>query len=225
MSAPQSQPHLDEIRDKLLDAALSEAVFAGWSAATLQTAAKQAGIDPGAVDLACPRGVVDLLVYWSHAADKKMLETLEQADLDAMRVRERVSFAVQARLDAIGPAHKEAASRAAARLAMPDTSFTSKRLLWHTADAIWRALGDPSTDYNFYTKRAILSGVLGSTMMVWFEGDDTRTAAFLERRIENVMQFERFKGQMRKRLAKWPDPVAILAKLRYGAGKARPRRM
>lgn len=225
MSETQNQPHLDKIRKSLLKHALPGAAFDGWSAASLQAAAKAAGIDPGAVELACPRGVVDLLVFWSHEADREMLARLKAADLKAMRVREGASFAVQARLDAIGTMHQEAASRAAARLSMPDAIFTGKRLLWRSADAIWRALGDPSTDYNFYTKRAILSGVLGSTMLVWFEGDAERTQGFLDRRIENVMQFERFKGKVRKAKAKWPDPIAGLAKFRYGTGKARPRRM
>ncbi len=225
MTDTQDQPHLDKIRAKLLDAMLCNAAFEGWSATALSEAACEAEVDPGAVELACPRGVIDLLCFWSREADREMLSVLDAADLEAMRVRERVVFAVQARLKAIGEDNREAASRAAARLSMPDTLVTGKRLLWQSADKIWRALGDPSTDYNFYTKRVILSGVLGSTLMVWFEGDEERTNAFLERRIENVMQFERFKGKARAMKAKWPDPLAVLAKLRYGTGKARPRRM
>jgi len=225
MNHLSDQPHLDKIRAVLLNAMLQKAAFEGWTAAALQSAAQETGTDPGAVELACPRGVIDLLHYWSRELDRDMLATLEQTDLNAMRVRERVTFAVRARLDAIGDNNREAASRAAARLATPDALMVGKRLLWQSADAIWRALGDPSTDYNYYTKRAILSAVLGSTMMVWFEGDDERTDRFLDRRIENVMQFERFKGKVRKAKEKWPDPLAALSRFRYGTGKARPRRM
>ncbi len=223
--APQEQPHLDRIRVEVLGAALELAPFEGWTAQTLAQAAAAAVIDPGALELACPRGVVDLLSYWSAQCDRTMLKALEDADLDAMRVRERVTFAVQQRLAAIGPQHREAASRAAARLAMPDALITAKQLLWQSADAIWRALGDRSTDYNYYTKRAILSAVLGSTLMVWLDGDEDRAAAFLDRRIENVMAFERFKGRVRQARAQWPDPIKALARLRYGSGRARPRRM
>ena len=222
---PKQQPHLDRIRAQLLSAALPLAPFEGWSAHTLNEAAASAGLDPGAVELACPRGVLDVLAYWSARSDRTMVAALEQAGPGAMRVRERVTFAVQQRLAAIGAQNREAASRAAARLAMPDALITAKQLLWQSADAIWRALGDRSTDYNYYTKRAILSGVLGSTLMVWLDGDEQRTAAFLDRRIENVMAFERFKGRVRKARARWPDPVKVLSRLRYGTGRARPRRM
>ena len=218
------QPHLERIREALLQALLPIAPFEGWSAASLAQAAKLAGIDPGAVDLACPRGVLDVLAHWSQACDAAMAVGLEKADLKAMRVRDRVTFAVQARLQSIGAEHREAASRAAARLSMPDAALAGKKLLWQSADAIWRALGDTSTDYNYYTKRAILSAVLGSTLMVWLEGDDERTHAFLDRRIGNVMAFERFKGKLRNARAKWPDPVKVLARLRFGSGRARPRR-
>jgi ubiquinone biosynthesis protein COQ9 len=225
VNALPEQPHLDKIRQTLLDALLNEAAFEGWSTGSLRDAAARTGTDIGAVELACPRGVIDIFTYWSHKMDQAMVEVLAQTDLAAMRVRERVTFAVQARLDAIGEKHREAASRAAARLSMPDAAFTGKRLLWQSADAIWRALGDPSTDYNFYTKRAILSAVLGSSFLVWLEGDDVRAKQFLDRRIENVMQFERLKGKVRKAKEKWPDPIALLARLRYGRGRARPRRM
>jgi ubiquinone biosynthesis protein COQ9 len=225
MNHLSDQPHLDKIRAALLAAMLPRAAFEGWTAAALQSVAQETGTDPGAVELTCPRGVVDLLRYWSRELDRDMLATLAKADLSAMRVRERVTFAVRARIDAIGDDNREAASRAAARLATPDALMAGKQLIWQSADAIWRALGDPSTDYNYYTKRAILSAVLGSTMMVWFEGDDERTDRFLDRRIENVMQFERFKGKVRKTKEKWPDPLAALSRFRYGTGKARPRRM
>ncbi len=221
----QNQPHLDKIRDALLGAVLQNAAFEGWSEKSLRDAAAKTDTDPGAVELACPGGIVDLLRYWSMQIDRDMLAVLDKADLKSMRIRDRVTFAVKARIDAIGEDRREAASRAAARLSSPDALLTGKRLVWQSADAIWRALGDPSTDYNFYTKRAILSGVLASTMMVWFEGDEARTNAFLDRRIENVMQFERLKGKVRKMKANWPDPVAFAARLRHGRGRARPRRM
>ena len=225
IDSPNAQPHLDKIRADLLAAMLERATFDGWTSGVLAVAAKDADIDPGAVDLACPRGELDILAYWSAQLDNAMLAAMKAANMPAMRIRERVTFAVQARLEAIGENRREAASRAAARLGRPDALLMGKQLIWQSADVIWRALGDTSTDYNYYTKRTILSAVLGSTMMVWFEGDEERSKRFLDRRIENVMQFERFKGKVRKAAATWPDPVAILARLRYGRGKARPRRM
>ncbi len=225
METFETQPHLDKIREALLPALLEGVTFSGWTEAALAAAAREVGIDPGAVELALPNGVIDMITYWSLRCDKIMQERFEKADTAAMRVREKVTFAVKARIDAIGDDNRDAAARATARLALPDQVREGTRLLWHASDAIWRALGDPSTDFNYYSKRTILAAVLGSTLAVWFEGDDDKAWAFLDRRIENVMQFEKFKGKMRKKRAAAGDPLAMLARLRYGTGRARRRRM
>ena len=91
------------------------------------------------------------------------------------------------------------------------------RLLWRTADHIWRALGDTSTDENFYSKRAILSGVLASTYARWFSDDspdNAATWAFLDARIENVMQFEKAKAQLLGNREGF-DVARFLGRLRY----------
>ena len=78
-------------------------------------------------------------------------------------------------------------------------------LLYRTVDAIWYAAGDTSADFNFYTKRATLAGVFSSTLFYWLndrsEGNEA-TWAFLDRRIDDVMRFEKFKGQFAKKAAR-----------------------
>ena len=98
------------------------------------------------------------------------------------------------------------------RGARPANLLTGPKGLWAAADAIWTGLGDTSTDYNWYTKRTILSGVLGSTLVAWIGTEDpAEVDAFLDRRIENVMQFEKFKGQVREAAAKMPNPLDVIA--------------
>lgn len=208
--------HLDEARDALLEAARPLAAFDGWNRATLARAEADAGLPAGTAELVCPAGVVDLLDYWGLKSDRAAVEALAATDLAVLRIRDRVRAGVTARLEAVGPERREAARRAAARLALPDAAARATRITWRAADAIWRALGDPSTDFNFYSKRAILSGVFASTFAVWLEGDDDRAQAFLDDRIENVMQFEKAKAGARDLAAKLPDPARVLARLRYG---------
>jgi ubiquinone biosynthesis protein COQ9 len=209
--------HLKKIRRKLLAAALERAAFEGWNAQLLEHAEKDAGLDPGSAALACPKGVVDLLDFWSREADEVTAKALDALDLASMRIRDRVRAGVLARLDAIGLQNREAARRAAVRLALPDAAPRASTMLWRSADTIWRGIGDTSTDGNFYSKRAILSGVLGSTMAVWFEGDEEeKTHAFLDRRIENVMAFEKTKAKVRKFGERLPDPLGVLARVRFG---------
>ena len=130
------------------------------------------------------------------------------ADTADMKVRDRVTFAVMARLEPMR-GDREAARRAVARLSLPDAGGTAPRILWRAADSIWRAMGDKSTDGNWYSKRATLSGVIGSTFAVFLEDQDpemAETRAFLDRRIGNVMEFEKAKANFRRFKSALPDP-------------------
>ncbi len=225
MRETSSQPHLDAIREKLLPLVLADAAFDGWTEPVLQKATKALEMHPGEVELALPGGITDLIRYWARINDQAMLDAWEQADTDAMRIREKATFLVQTRIEAIGSENREAARRAMARLALPGSGASAVKLAWTSADAMWRAMNDPSTDYNYYTKRIILSGVLTSTLSVWLHGDEDKAWAFLDRRIGNVMQFEGFKAKLRKQSKSWPDPAKWMGRARYGRGRARPRRM
>jgi len=212
-----SPPHLDELRRKILASALDRAAFEGWNTATMRAGERDAGLPDGTSELVCPAGVVDLIDFWGLECDRATETALAAIDLSAMRIRERVHAGVMARIDAIGEANREAARRAVARLAAPDAAARGARITWRAADTIWRALSDPSTDINYYSKRAILSGVIASTLAVWLEGEEPeKTQSFLDRRIDNVMQFEKVKGKLRKLGDKLPDPIGLLARLRYG---------
>ncbi len=207
--------HLDRIRRRLLDAALGDAAFDGWTARTLARAEAAADLEPGSADLACPGGVADLLDFWGLEADRAVETALADADLAGLKIRELVALGVRARVEAIGADRKEAARRALARLALPDLAPRGARILWRAADTIWRGIGDTSTDGAFYTKRAILSGVLANVVAAWLADDADAAWAVLDRRIGAVMQFEKTKARVRDWTAKLPDPAEILAGLRY----------
>jgi ubiquinone biosynthesis protein COQ9 len=210
--------HLDLLRTQLLKVALAHAPFEGWTQKTLAKAETDAGLPRGTAELVCPAGAVDLLDFWGLVSDESAVAAIGGLDLQSLKVRQRVRAGVLARLAAIGPEHREAARRAAARLALPDAGARGPRILWRAADAIWRAIGDRSTDGNYYSKRVILAGVLASTFAIWIEGGDEqgRVEAFLDRRIDNVMAFEKAKAQARTRLEGLPDPLGVLARLRFG---------
>lgn len=206
----------DAVRAALLQAALPEAAFEGWSAATLRRAAGIAGYSEGEVQLYCPDGVVDLIEVWSREADEAAREAI--ASSGATRIRDKVTQAVFIRLQQY-EGEEEAAARARGRLLLPDGLDRGARLLWGTSDMIWRAIGDRSTDANFYSKRAILSGVYASTLAIWLEErdpDKPKTRAFLDRRIDNVMQIEKAKAQWRKATEGLPDLAGMASRLRYG---------
>jgi ubiquinone biosynthesis protein COQ9 len=203
----------DLFRERLLDAMLEIAPESGWTEAGLARAAAKAGLTDGQVQLATPNGVGDLLDLLGKRAARAAEARLAQADVAGMKVREKVATAVRAWLAFLEP-HKAAVKRAAGS---PANVLTGPKGLWSAADAIWAGLGDKSTDYNWYTKRMILSGVIGSTLVAWLGTEDaSQVDAFLDRRIENVMQFEKFKGEVREAVSKMPNPFDLMG------GKTKP---
>ncbi|WP_226782063.1 COQ9 family protein [Oceaniglobus trochenteri] len=185
-------------KQAVVDAALAHVAFDGWSDATLSAAARDAGVDSATARALFPRGGVDLALAYHRAGDADMVARLAREPLADMRFRDRVALAVRLRLEG---AEKEAVRRGSTLFALPNHAADGARALWDTADHIWTALGDASRDVNWYTKRATLSGVYGSTVLFWL-GDDSpgheATWAFLDRRIDDVMKIEQVKAAVNK---------------------------
>lgn len=209
---------VDQAKDRVLDAVLPHVAFDGWSEVSFRAGIADSGVAAGLARALFPRGGVDLALAWHRRGDAMMLATLGARDLSALRYRERVTLAVRTRLEVISDA--EAVRRGSALFALPQHAGDGAKAIWGTADAIWVALGDTSTDINWYTKRATLSAVYAATALYWL-GDDTEdhaaTWAFLDRRIENVMAIEKAKAKLRDNpLAKAmaEGPLKGLGKLR-----------
>ena len=201
-----------KLKAEILDAALKHVVFDGFTDKVLAGAAKEAGADGDARARLFPDGPLSLVEAFSATADSEMVTRLQAMDLKKMKVRARIAAAVNARIDALRP-HKEAARRAAAFLTLPPHAALGAKLVYRTVDAMWRAVGDTATDFNFYTKRGILAGVYSATLMRWFtdtSADERATEQFLAERIENVMQFERFKARAKDAFARLPPLSDIL---------------
>jgi len=214
-AAPKAEAHADaqkdkrddqQLREAVLAAALPHAAFDGFTDSLLQKAGAEAGVAKTDLKRLFEDGPLSLIEFYSAWADAEMEKKLAAMDLKAMKIRERIAAAVKTRLAVLKP-HKEAARRAAALLSLPMHAALGARLLYRTVDAMWRAAGDTSTDFNFYTKRGILAGVYGSTAMRWFNdtsADEKPTDDFLAARIDNVMQFEKFKAKAKEALSNFP---------------------
>lgn len=186
----------EDLKKELLNAILPHVAFDGWSEASFRAAVVDCDADMTLARAVCPRGALDLAVAYHKSADDEMVRRLSEADLSQMRFRDKVSAAVQFRLQAIDD--KEAVRRAVTLFSLPQHAPEGAHLVWQTAGLIWETLGDISTDYNWYTKRATLSGVYSSTLLYWLgdqSPDHQSTWSFLDRRIENVMMFEKFKAK------------------------------
>jgi len=203
----QTPPRDDQqMREAVLAAALPHAAFDGFTDSVLQNAGVEAGVAKPELARLFENGPTSLVEFYSTHTDVQMEKRLGEMDLKAMKIRERIATAVKTRLAILKP-HKEAARRAAAFLSLPVHAALGAKLMYHTVDSMWRAAGDTSTDFNFYTKRGILAGVYGSTAVRWFNDtseDEKPTDDFLAARIENVMQFEKFKAKAKEALSNFP---------------------
>jgi ubiquinone biosynthesis protein COQ9 len=204
----------DALKRAILEAALPHVAEDGFGERTLARAAAMSDVDAGTLARLFPGQGLSLVELFSEWADERMDTILHATPLDTMKIRERIKAAVNARIVVLRP-HKEAARRAAAFLTLPQNASTAVTLLYRTVDRMWRAAGDTSTDFNFYTKRAILAGVYSSTLLRWFGDDseeDRTTFEFLDRRIDGVMRFEAFKAQTGEAFSRLPSLSDVIGR-------------
>ena len=205
MAAPKTDIP-DELRRPLLQAALPHVPFDGWSEKVMTLAAQDLGLDPGLARLAFPGGPGDMIDLLAIGQDQKMRDVCTDDILQSLKIREKITLLVRRRIEAEQDI-REAARRAVTWLALPINSAAGLKILYRTVDLMWKTIHDPSTDFNYYTKRLTLSAVYSSTLLYWLNDTSEDYAAtwdFLDRRIENVMQFEKAKAQVRNLLKKCP---------------------
>jgi len=212
----ESPSPLERLRRELALAVGENAVFDGWTRQAVDSAAGQLGIDPVQARLAMPKRQAEMIDVYIQEVDRALEAWFTPERMKPMKIREKIRALIWHRLEIMGPA-REAVRRALAILAMPQNVPLALRIGWRSADLMWRIAGDTSTDFNHYTKRMTLGAVYGSTLLVWLDDQSegwTETAAFLDRRIDDVMRFEKFKAEWRgssERLS----PSRFLGRLRY----------
>lgn len=177
--------------------------FEGWTQVTLGKAALAAGYKKTDAIRVFPGGAIESVDFYIRECDAAMVEALKAYSLDTMKIRERIALCVRLRILTYAP-HREAARKAIAMQSLPFYAHRSLQALYDTVDTIWHAIGDTSTDFNFYTKRLTLAAVYSSTLLTWLDDkspDYNDSWDFLDRRIENVMQFERAKHKLKNALS------------------------
>ena len=208
---------LQALRRRLSLTVGENAVFDGWTEAAVNASAAQLGIEPAQARLAFPKQPADMIAAWIEGVDAAMAEHFTPERIAALKVRDRISEMIWFRLQLTGNS-RESVRTALAILAMPQNLALGLRTSWRSADAMWRLAGDTATNYNHYTKRLTLSAVYGSTLLAWLDDQSEgwiETRAFLERRLADVMRFERWKSEWRGNAIRRPSITRFLGRLRY----------
>lgn len=212
-------PTLDEVRLALALAVGRNAAFDGWSQAAVHVAADEFGIDHDVAGLAFKGGSLSLIDAWIESVDLELADRLPPEKLNAMKIRDRITALLATRLEIMAP-DRESLRRAMAIMASPQNLPRAAKIGWRSADRMWRLAGDTASDFNHYTKRMTLSAVYGSVLTIFVNDDSENfadTRAFLDRRIDNVMQFEKVKAQARARKEYVPSFSRFIGRLRYPA--------
>ena len=210
---------LESLRLKLALPVGEHAAFDGWSAKAVDSAAAQVGVDPAQARLAFPKDAAHMVDAYIQGVDAAMEAHFTPERIAALKIRDRIRSLVWFRLETMAPA-REAVRTGLSTLAMPQNVPLALHIGWRSADVMWRLAGDTATDYNHYTKRLILSGVYGSTLLVWLDDQSEgwmETSSFLDRRISEVMRFEKWKADWRGRDLYRPSLTRFLGRLRYPA--------
>jgi ubiquinone biosynthesis protein COQ9 len=214
-----ADPTLDEVRAALAPIIARNAGFDGWSDAAVHAAADEAGVDRDVAKLAFKDNAIDMIDAWIDSVDLELAHRLPAEKLAAMKIRDRITALLATRLEIMAP-DRESLRRAMAIMAMPQNLVRSAKIGWRSADRMWRLAGDTASDFNHYTKRMTLSAVYASTLSVFVNDDSDNFAdarAFLDRRIDNVMQFEKVKFQAKQRQEYVPSLSRFIGRLRYPA--------
>lgn len=200
------------LRDVVLEATLPHVPFDGWTERALLAGEADSGLGEGAAYRAFPDGMADMAVHASDYFDRRMLAKLDTLDLPAMKIRERVTAGVRARIEACAP-YKEAHRRLLAYLALPTHKAMASRLAWETCNRIWYAAGDEATDFNYYTKRGLLFPVYTTTVLYWHADTSdgfADTWGYLDRRIGDVMKIPGYQAKLKNSLGRLPNPFRML---------------
>lgn len=204
----------DAMEQAVLDSALSRAAALGWNGRLVRAACADQGLSRGDEELLLPNGPRDLVALSWRRHDDQAMAALEAVDPKTLKIRERIGRGVSARLEAAA-ADGVAEKRAAGYLALPTNTDLVLKLTWATADRLWDWAGDTTTDWNHYSKRAILSGILVPAMTLRLFDGKAAADAFVARRIENVMSFETWKAG-KDFDAPLDRLVGALSRMRYG---------
>jgi ubiquinone biosynthesis protein COQ9 len=200
---------------QVLDAALGIVPLEGWTVLAATMAGRACGLSQGETELLLPHGAADLAALLSRRHDARALATLAGVDPAALKIRERIARAVAARLDA-AMADEAAVRRLAGWSALPGNLALAARLAWESADALWRWAGDNATDENHYSKRALLAGILTGALAIRLASGPKAATTFVDRRIADVMAFEKWKATTKLRPGAFVEGLAgVLGRIRY----------
>jgi len=216
MSPTAELPRLKAAEKRLADATAPFVPELGLNRISVRAGAKAAGFTDAELDLIAPNGAGDVAAILWRRHDEAALGAEAAAIVSGMKIRDRIGYLLNARIDALAGDEK-LAHRLIGSLMLPMHLGLYRRLLWATADRIWQLAGDKALDENHYSKRLIVCGILGTALMTRLTRGREAQLEQIKRNIDGVMSFEKFKARVPFK----PEGAALriaetFGKLRFG---------
>lgn len=185
----------EQLQARILSAALEFVPLHGWSMEALAAAAETLGLSSASSGM-FPNGAGDLVLHFVAQSNAQLTEVLaeqhNQVQLGQAEPKQTADFlrdAVETRLRMLVP-YLDSWPQAMSILLLPHNIPDALKHLSTLVDDIWYYAGDRSTDMNWYTKRAALTGIYNTTELVMLQDsspDYQDTWSFLDNRIQDVV--------------------------------------
>ena len=137
--------------------------------------------------------IVNAIKKFNDYLDNEMIKKFKKAKLVNQKIPVKIKNLIMFRLNT-SYEYKDAIRSSISIMSFPRNSKLALKMLYKTCDEMWRASNDKSTDFSFYTKRLVLSGVYTSTLFYWLnENDSKKVENFLDRRLYDIHRFGKIK--------------------------------
>ncbi len=204
---------IDSLENKqlILEKFLDNIAFEGVGEEVLEKSILESNLKPEHKELIFEEGVLSALEFYFNQIIQNLAQKIEShQNFSDLKIRQKIKFSVL-EIFKYQTDHKLATSRILS-FYFDIKNFTKSNYgpkpfslafknLYRFSDQIWYLIGDKSTDYNFYTKRLVLSKLIAKSSKIFVDDVTTdlqKTSQAIDNEIENIMKFEKAKSQIKQ---------------------------
>ena len=154
-------------------------------------------LDLNEIELLFPDGNVDLIKFVLEQLNSELEDYCKNIDLIRLPIHKRIKKVLLSKIFLLNK-DKLFYKNIFLNLLIPKRHFSLPKQLYNSVDQIWFIVGDSSVDFNFYTKRLILSGIYLRIMLFFFNNDDQGDLEkILDENLKRVSKIPEIKSKLK----------------------------
>ena len=176
-------------QDKLANLFIQEVPKFGWSRETLLYCAKKQKLSTPNLALMFPSFEYDVLKYLIAQNNSLVEKNYNSFNNTRLKTRDKIKTIMELKFDS-NAYLKEALPEMLKFLLRPGNIFMSIKMLHQNSDFIWNLAGDKSNDFNYYSKRGLLSMVYLATLIYWLNDKSSKgigTKNFISKSVDGIV--------------------------------------